>query len=322
MQIALDEIGNRVLADDAEKGNQYFCPVCRREVNICQGRIKIPYFAHRANDSCADSWNYDMSEWHRSMQERFPANQREVVVTHAGTCHRADVLCGNKVIEFQHSPISFDEIRERNDFYIAAGYSVAWVFDLQEQYDSGRIAPCDRLSGLGYSWSYPKASLQCFPRPSKFGNKLILYFYWINSDGEEEFNRVIWSRHDGGIPNFKEFITSYFVIDYESLGSQLRVDDFFITEKDRLYIHLSKVKQKYTVKYCGVRGKRRVEYICPRSGKFGITQYSESGCSYCRYCAAILEIPNGFQSYCCFPNQVNEVDEVHPGYECSGVPTY
>ena len=323
MQIAFDEKGKRVLAYAADKGNEYHWPLCKRIVNVCQGSIKEAYFAHHANDTCTDSWNYDMSEWHRSMQSRFPEKQREIIVSHGGITHRADVLCGNQIVEFQHSPISFEEIKERNAFYNAAGYSVAWVFDLQEQYDAGRISPCDHYNGLGYKWSYPKASLQCFPQPHEYDKKLVIHFYWINSDGEEEFNRVIWSKHDGGVPNFKEFIASDYPVYSESPDSPLKVSDFFITKRDRLQVHLSKLNCRYVIKYAGVRGHQRDAYICPRRpGVFGIKRYSERGCSYCRYCAAVKELPNGFESYCCYPNQIHEVDECHPGYECSGVPEF
>ena len=110
MQIALDIVGRRVFAHKAVKGENFYCPLCGRGLNVCQGSIKTAYFAHKANDLCEDSWKYDMSEWHRSMQSRFPEEQREVVVRHHGKKHRADVLYGNQIIEFQHSPISMEEI--------------------------------------------------------------------------------------------------------------------------------------------------------------------------------------------------------------------
>ena len=60
-----------------------------------------------------DDWKYDMSEWHRGWQSRFPENVREIVVEHRGECHRADILMGGYVIEFQHSPISAGEFERR-----------------------------------------------------------------------------------------------------------------------------------------------------------------------------------------------------------------
>lgn len=108
-----------------------------------------------------------MSEWHYNMQNRFQPEQREVVVKHMGQTHRADILNGNQIIEFQHSPISMEEIIERNTFYTSAGYSVAWIFDVQEQYDSGSIYPVAHDNALIYGWSNPKRCLQCFPLPKE-----------------------------------------------------------------------------------------------------------------------------------------------------------
>lgn len=71
-----------------------------------------------------------MSEWHRAWQNCFPKECREVVVQSDGVKHIADVLINKKtVIEFQHSPITAEEIAERNRFYTECGYKVVWVFD-------------------------------------------------------------------------------------------------------------------------------------------------------------------------------------------------
>ena len=70
-----------------------------------------------------------MSEWHRAWQNCFPKECREVVVQSDGVKHIADVLINKTVIEFQHSPITAEEIAKRNRFYTECGYKVVWVFD-------------------------------------------------------------------------------------------------------------------------------------------------------------------------------------------------
>lgn len=135
------------------------------------------HFAHKA-DECADLWHYDMSEWHLAMQEHFPEEQREVVVRYNGQIHRADILKDDMVIEFQHSPIAIDELRERNSFYRAAGYKVAWVLDFSEQYGTGAIADVPRNDdALMYKWNNPKRYLNCLPRPKEENREIITYFY-------------------------------------------------------------------------------------------------------------------------------------------------
>ena len=322
MQFACDKDGNRTLADNADKGKEYICPVCGKRVILKQGSINIPHFAHTANE-CEDRWHYDMSEWHFAMQNRFPAECREVVVKHNGATHRADILSGNMVIEFQHSPISQEELLERNNFYQSAGYNIAWVFDLQEQYDDCSIQYMDS-DALMLQWRYPKRFLQCLPVPKEGNKDLVLFFYWVDSDDCEWFFRVIWSTKDDDMPNFKRFIVSdrsmYF---NDGENNALEVKWFFRTHDDMLKECLAQKNVKYSIKRKGIKGYPRTDYICPRTGVFGLQNYGEKSCRYCRYCCAIKEYRDDkFSAYCSYPVQVNEVTETHEGYECSGIPTF
>lgn len=133
MEYALTADHHRVHAFDAEKGQEYYCPVCGNQVIPRQGEVNSWHFAHVT--SCMDDWKYDMSEWHRGWQSRFPENVREIVVEHRGECHRADILMGGYVIEFQHSPISAGEFELRNKFYTRAGYKLLYemAVDIMEE---------------------------------------------------------------------------------------------------------------------------------------------------------------------------------------------
>lgn len=122
--------GTTVWVDDAIKGGEYFCPGCDSPLIIKAVNSDIAtHFAHKKGAHCLDNWVYDMSEWHRAWQDKFPEDCREVVLENNGFKHRADVLINNTVIEFQHSPITHEEILERNNFYLSCGYRVVWVFD-------------------------------------------------------------------------------------------------------------------------------------------------------------------------------------------------
>lgn len=122
---ALTADHHRVHALDAEKGQEYYCPVCGNQVIPRQGEVNSWHFAHVT--SCVDDWKYDMSEWHRNWQNRFPESTREVVIEYKGESHRADILTGGYVIEFQHSPITSTEFERRNLFYTKAGYKVTYA---------------------------------------------------------------------------------------------------------------------------------------------------------------------------------------------------
>lgn len=316
MLVANDKNGNRVTAEDAKPNEEYFCPICNGKLRLRDGKINIKHFAH-IDSKCNDTWNYDMSEWHVEMQSRFPKEQREVVVKHNGAMHRADILFKNMVVEFQHSPISYDEIIERNTFYNNAGYNVAWVFDVQEQYNDGRINITDRKdSKLIYHWSNPLRCLSAFPLPKENTKQLKIYLYWIDEYGEECFNLVIWTPDDySDCANFKTFrIDNYFNIDTSEV-KELQVENFFITKYDRVNKRLNSLPCRYSIKYIFVSGKSREHYICPRRNEFGLKASGEKACIYCRYCGAVEKYGKGYKSYCCYPTQVNEITEGHPGYE-------
>lgn len=134
MKIALDANGNRVDAKVADKGQTYSCPVCGEKVvpKATISKVMCPHFAHKAKSLC-DEWKSDMSEWHYNWQEKFPLECREVVLEKDGVKHRADVLIKDRVIEFQHSPISEEEFNARNDFYRRCGKNLIWIFDMTDK---------------------------------------------------------------------------------------------------------------------------------------------------------------------------------------------
>ena len=129
---AFDKDGVKVFADEAFVKHDYFCPMCGEPLVLKKGEVRVPHFAHHAKSICCDPWHYDMTDWHREWQERFPRNTQEIVMDSNGEKHRADVCVGKTVIEFQHSPLSFEEFDERNAFYTSLGYKVVWLFDVIE----------------------------------------------------------------------------------------------------------------------------------------------------------------------------------------------
>ena len=132
MFVARDTEGTLIWADEANKQTDYFCPVCSGKLILRAGEVNAHHFAHEAG-ACPDHWHYDMSDWHKTMQEQFPIECREVVMKHNGEIHRADIFKDGVVVEFQHSPITPQEFRERNTFYNTLGYKVAWVFDVSDK---------------------------------------------------------------------------------------------------------------------------------------------------------------------------------------------
>lgn len=77
MLYAVNENKDVIIADKAEKGNNYYCPCCGQNLILRKGKVVSPHFAHKSCVDC-DTFTHDMSEWHRDWQSKFPENTREV----------------------------------------------------------------------------------------------------------------------------------------------------------------------------------------------------------------------------------------------------
>ncbi len=325
MEYAIDSKGNRVWIGNANKNKTYYCPICSGELTLKkEGKIKIEHFAHKSNE-CTDNWSYDMSEWHRGMQELFDEQYREIVCESRGKKHRADVLKDGVVVEFQHSLLSADEFMERNEFYMSLGYRVVWVFDVSDAYIDGNLYYENRDDDvIQMRWKYAKRMLKFSPDLSDFSNKFALFLWFRDDEGMGGMEKVIWSTKDElGDYDFRRIIVSGY--NYE-LEENMDPNEFFLGKRDYLQERLNQVKP-YSVKKIGLKGFPRDSYICPRKKEFGLKLYSEKGCSYCKYCGAIEKISkNRYGSqcnvYCCFPKQVNKITDPELGLYESEAPMF
>lgn len=204
MYTAVDERKERVYIGNAVRGNEYFCPICHGHLSVKMGKVREHHFAHMPGMECSDSWagKYDMSDWHREWQERFPEENREVVIEYNGVKHRADVLVGNTVIEFQHSKMSNEEFWERNKFYTDAGYELVWLFDLIEEFRVGRVKESGN-TGYQYRWYYSWHTFDGFSPKENKKVKVCFQFGESVSDGDYVIESLVWRSPDG-----RYFITS------------------------------------------------------------------------------------------------------------------
>ena len=168
-----------------------------------------------------------MSEWHLSWQRRFPIENREVVVTRGKNKHRADVLIGKTVIEFQHSRISIDEFNARNNYYTGAGYQVIWVFDMRSESDDERILEHPEKMNH-YEWKY---HWHVFDRfwPKNDNIKLFFQlggeFYAHHGKMELPLYRVVWFS-----PDRKHFCTEGCCFADEFVDSFMPKDEFCVKD--------------------------------------------------------------------------------------------
>ena len=201
MYFAVDKDGNRVNILFANEEEKYYCPGCGQEVIQRRGNTNCHHFAHMncAEDKC-DDWSYDMSDWHRDWQDRFPSECQEVVVVRDGVKHRADVLIDNTVIEFQHSRMLFEEFSKRNEFYTGAGYTVVWLFDMTDEYDADRITML--TEEYKYKWNYHWHTFdEFYPNKEK---QITVYFQFLSDESDESYGieKLVWMA-----PTRQRFIT-------------------------------------------------------------------------------------------------------------------
>lgn len=122
MFTARDSSGNNISATPGARG---WCPDCSEELIARCGEVNDYHWAHQGATDC-DNRSQGMTVWHAEWQTAVPDNRREIVVGRL----RADAVAGDGVVcEFQHSPISLDDIRKRERGY----RDMRWLFDATDK---------------------------------------------------------------------------------------------------------------------------------------------------------------------------------------------
>ena len=167
MFIAADGNGKKIFIEDIDSRDKYFCPFCLQELDVRWGNQRRHYFAHKRKSSpCTDSWvnkngyyDDDTNSWHYEWQKLFPAENQEVRLEFGKIVHRADVVVGNTVIEFQHSPLSHNKFEERTNYYHSCDCKVIWIFDLIDDFNNNEISFIDQKMLF---WSNRKRTFDYF----------------------------------------------------------------------------------------------------------------------------------------------------------------
>lgn len=194
MFIALNHNKERVPIEKAVPKAEYYCPVCGASVITKTGKIKRSHFAHAIGSDC--DWG-DMSDWHVEWQEKFPVECREYVMENNGERHRADVFIEetNTVVEFQHSPIPFDEFNKRNKFYTDCGHRLLWIFDATNKLVVNKLwNDAKSIEELIYNpfdtshicWRRKNHTFERFETLNK-GKQILVLLEHIMEDGRKEF---------------------------------------------------------------------------------------------------------------------------------------
>ena len=110
--------GKKELAQRSLRG---ICEDCGAQMTPKCGMLRLWHWAHPPGSEC-NPWSEPTGPWHLSWQQPLLPEHVEVSIAP----HRADIMGrAGLVIELQHSPISAEEIQEREHFY----GNMIWLFD-------------------------------------------------------------------------------------------------------------------------------------------------------------------------------------------------
>lgn len=148
----------------SKTGLRGICPECGAELISKVGEIVVPHWAHTSADHELACWASEpKTQWHIDWQNRWPESEQEVLISHGNAKHIADIATTHdgmrKVIEFQHSSITAEEIRKREEFY----GRMFWVFDCRAEYGNGSLAIDYEFAKRGTCnviWDSPKRTIR------------------------------------------------------------------------------------------------------------------------------------------------------------------
>lgn len=137
------------------------CPLCEQEVIAKCGNIKVWHWSHKQDFEC-DTFGEPETEWHKEWKDYFPKECQEVVLEHPvfseDGCsfpkkHRADVYTlDEEVIELQNSPITPEQIIEREEFYD----NMVWIINGKNLCGGMNLRIKDGY--LTFRWKHPSQS--------------------------------------------------------------------------------------------------------------------------------------------------------------------
>jgi len=123
------------------------CDLCGEDVKPRCGKINVHHWTHKNLSKCESSdWHEPETPWHKYWKYSFGDGKYEQIINKGDEKHRADVRTTKGVIiELQHSSISPEVIKLREDFY---GEKMIWVIDASK-YTFVRL----EVNTFWYDWS-------------------------------------------------------------------------------------------------------------------------------------------------------------------------
>lgn len=167
-------------------GGVALCQCCGSDVVAKCGKQRVWHWAHKSKTDC-DRWWEPETEWHRNWKDNFPKEWQEIVhFAPNGEKHIADVKTpSGLVIEFQHSPISREEQKAREDFY----GDMLWIVDSRRS--KSDLPNFQKHIGISWFNLEHKKFIQTYtdkhlPKAWRYRDKLTLFDFGFLQDPRSE----------------------------------------------------------------------------------------------------------------------------------------
>lgn len=179
---------------DQLKEVQYFCPICESVVQIKNGRVKIPHFAHYSRSDCSFGTTGETQE-HLSLKEMFAtwceseglAYELEKYLPEIN--QRPDLLIGKVAVEFQCSSLPLSRLIERSKTYRESGYQPVWICGKKI------FSNLTKLTELTRNLCYYSENIGFYLWAADWQKKELLLYFHIEEDWKKRvyFAKRTWS---------------------------------------------------------------------------------------------------------------------------------
>lgn len=135
MILAIDNQGEQIIAENAVKGKEYFCPVCHSRLTLKRGKVKPVHFSHLHIIDCMRYLYKRESVEHLELKHVLylalsPLHQTAMEFYLHEIEQIADLLIDkNLALEIQLSQISPELIVKRTKGYASLGIATIWLLD-------------------------------------------------------------------------------------------------------------------------------------------------------------------------------------------------
>jgi hypothetical protein len=253
---------------EAQQGLRGACVHCQSETIAKCGTERIEHWAHKSKVSC-DPWWENETEWHRAWKKDFPKDWQEI--SHFDSKneekHIADIKTDKGfVIEFQHSAITDDEIKSREDFY----KNMVWVVDgtrLPMDYRRFCKGSDDFDSGVGqadfsssnwegvFSAYFPE---ECFPK-RWLTSSVPVYFDFLGIaplEQPDEKSAFLWGLLPGDVDGWSVVVK---LRRKDFIERSLTAPDLLLAPEIRSHMEQERAKEEENLEQAERREEQRVD---------------------------------------------------------------